>query len=318
MLLTIKDLTDRKLKELYYNNLTYKEIADIHNCSIGCISRRLKRLIKDGYIVKRPNKKELIISNNIDKYPFILEADKNKNEVINLYKDGIDPKEIAKNLQCSYQLILKIIADYNNKKDMINRYDKDIIEYIIELYKNHIPFSTMQKILSIDANMIFSIVRECIDKGMVNKRKFVKPLGSVQLKVIELYRQHYSISLISDNINRSLKDTDNIIKKLIKDGVIKKRNTSCKQNNIIKMREDKDLFIRMYKYGLSIQNIANYYEVSQKDVNIYLQHILSIENIEPEDYINNSIFIDKKKPKDISLELEIPEDCIYKCIMQVK
>lgn len=326
MSLTIESLTKRRLKELYYNNFSYQQIADLYGCTVGCIGKRVNKLIKEGYLVKRTPISRLVISEE-ERNPFydkdidtglIEEIKISREEIIQMYDSGITMEKIAKKLRCSYQLIVKNVSEYNQQRgEHIPFVYKDIIDYIIELYQNNISYETIRKILSVDNSVPYRLIKSSIESGIIEKRKYIKKPGKIQKKVIEMYRGHYSITLISEAINRNFKDTDKIINNLISNGIMKKRDTSNKNANFLKMRKDKDIVINMYKYNITIENIADYYEVTQKDMKLFIDSLLQVQNIViEEDTIHDMIFNKRKRPKEISEELNIPIKSVYKYIIQ--
>lgn len=317
MTLTLKDLTDRKIKELYYNNLTYSEIATIHNCSTSQVSRRVRKLIQEGYLIKRPKYNKLITD---EVHPFIKDEKTDISEIIKLYDEGMLMKDIAKKYCCSYSTIVKYINRYKKKNRKIIQYEYPLYtkELVIELYNNDIPLETMSKLLAISNETIYNILREALTTGKIVRRQPVYRICNLDLRVIEMYRGHYSIELISEEIDKSIQFTDVVIKRLIEKGCMKRRNPSNKHNNVISMRNNSDKVINMYRNNISVRVIADYFEVTQESVNLLLEAILSDQDIEVVDSIYDRIRSKQITVKGLAEELEIPDVCIYKYLRYYK
>lgn len=318
MTLTIKDLTDRKLKELYYNKLTYTEIATIHNCSSSQVGRRVKRLIEEGYLIKRPNHNKIILD---EPHPFIKDEKIDMSEIIKLYNEGMGMKDIAKKYCCSYSVIVKRINEYKKKNEKITHKDEYPLytkELVMDLYNNNIPLDKIVKILGISNYTLYNILKEALSSGKIVKREEIYKLSSRDLKVIELYRGHHSIQSISEEINKSLQFTDTIIKCLIEKGYMKRRNPSNKHNNVISMRNNSSKVINMYRNNISIRIIADYFEVTQSSVNLLLESILLNQDIEIIDSIYDRVKSKKIMIKELAGELDIPDVCIYKYLRYYK
>lgn len=324
--LSYKDLTNRKLRELYYNNFSYNEIANKYNCSIQCISKRIAKLIADEYIIKRPNIRKIIISDqDMECYRFmnpdkdILNTNKiTSNEIISLYLDGIERKEISTILGCSYQTVVSAIYEYNHKGTGYSSiYGSETIEYILELYTNYITNRLISKICNISCVSINRIIENAIKCNKIRKREIRQSrINNNTFQILDMYRAHYSISVIADKMNRSYKEVDLLIENMIKNGRVKKRDPKNKYKNLLIMKVDKNRVLTMYQNNISIENIADYYQVSTKQVKALIESIEMIDKIEIKNTLYKMIFIDKKKPKEIELELGIPSSVIYKYLTQ--
>lgn len=324
--LTRKDLTDRKLKELYYNNLSFKEIGDMYDCSISYVSRRVKKLIDDDYIIKRPNTRKRILSEEDLKCYNLMTSDKDNlnnrrissDEIVSLFLNGLERREISTVLECSYQTVVSVIHDYNEKgADYSLKYGSEIVLYILELYSNYITHSLISKICNMSFKSIDRIINNAIESGKIQKRiTRSSRLNNNTLQIIDMYRAHYSISIIADKLNKSYKEVDLLIENMIKNGRVKKRDTKNKYKNLLIMKADRNRVLSMYKNNISIENIADYYQVSTKQVKMIIESIEIFDKIDIKNPIYKMIVIDKKKPREIESELGIPTSVIYKYLTQ--
>lgn len=321
-MISYRDLTDRKLKELYYNNISYREISEKYNCSIPCVAKRVNKLIEDEYIIKRPNINKLVLTDQDLEYYESMDLNKDlngkkisKNEIISLYLNGLERKEISTFLGCSYRTVVSIIHEYNTKGVGYSLgYSNDIIEYILELYSNYVAITLISKICNISCVTINKIIENAIRCKKIEKRKIRQSrINNNTLQIIDMYRSHYSISVIADKLNKSYKEVDLLIENMIKNGRVKKRDPKNKYKNLLTMRLDKNRVLTMYQNNVSIENIADYYQVSTKQIKTLIE---SLGDIEMENTLYKMIFINKKKPKEIELELGIPPYVIYKYLNQ--
>lgn len=301
--MNIKNLTDRKLKELYDQEYTYKQIAEMYESSVSCVSKRVNKLIKEGYIEKRASVRRVVFDN--------LYLKKNTNsenkprttceEITKLYIMGISVEDICTKLDCCESTVYKAMKHYrkvNNMKEYIKPpLDK---EYILELYSNDLTYEQIFKISGINITSIFRTVDNAISKNIIKDRK----LNSLKLrekKMIIMYRNGLSIKAIARILKIAKADVYRKINYFKNIGILleEKEMNSILSNN-------KSMILKLYNYAINIQSIAWCLKISEDDVRNYI----NTQKISKQNLIIEKM-VKKYRPLEISKKLDIPVEFIY-------
>ena len=301
--MNIKSLTDRILKELYYQNYTYKQIAEMYECSIGHVSRKVNKLIKEEYITKRINVTKLLVnaSDNINNICNVSRR-ATYEEIMVLYEMKVPVKEISKLLDISTDTIYKAIRKYKMLNNIPLQKSQPVDKaYILELYNKEFTYKQISRLSNVCLQTVFRIVNEAIFKGIVSDRKYNK-LNMTDKKLIRMYRNNMSI----EDIARELRDT----KKILEDKIIYFTNKKI----ILEENTMKNIFVinkgiinRSYMNGISCENIAWSLRISENMVKEYIESNKIIQN--KTDIIQS--MIQYNNPKEISNILSIPIDMVY-------
>lgn len=301
--MNIKSLTDRRLKELYYQNYTYKQIAEMYECSIGHVSRKVNKLIKEEYITKRINVTKLLVnaSDNINNNCNVSRR-ATYEEIMVLYEMKVPVKEISKLLDISTDTIYKAIRKYKMLNNIPLQKSQPVDKaYILELYNKEFTYKQISRLSNVCLQTVFRIVNEAIFKGIVSDRKYNK-LNMVDKKLIRMYRNNMSI----EDIARELRDA----KKILEDKIIYFTNKKI----ILEENTMKNIFVinkgiinRSYMNGISCENIAWSLKIPENMVKEYIESNKIIQN--KTDIIQS--MIQYNKPKEISNILSIPIDMVY-------
>lgn len=301
--MNIKSLTDRRLKELYYENYTYKQIAEMYECSIGHVSRKVNKLIKEEYITKRINVTKLLVnaSDNINNNCNVSRR-ATYEEIMVLYEMKVPVKEISKLLDISTDTIYKAIRKYKMLNNIPLQKSQPVDKaYILELYNKEFTYKQISRLSNVCLQTVFRIVNEAIFKGIVSDRKYNK-LNMTDKKLIIMYRNNMSI----EDIARELRDA----KKILEDKIIYFTNKKI----ILEENTMKNIFVinkgiinRSYMNGISCENIAWSLKIPENMVKEYIESNKIIQN--KTDIIQS--MIQYNNPKEISNILSIPIDMVY-------
>lgn len=303
------NLTDRKLRELYYDNYTYKQISGLYDCSIAHVCRKVNRLIKDGYMNKRPNVKKLVFENLKD----IKDIDNQNrkrttyNDIVSLYKKGVSVRDIAKLLGYSTDTIHKSIQKYKQSNSLDIQSKKSLDRnYIIELYNGELKYTQISQLLNISLHSIFRIVNESILNNTIIDRKD-NMLTKKDIRIIEMYRNGMSIEYIARSFGNSIKTIEKRVLQFTNKGLLIEEHMM--KNNFIVNRK---LIYNAYINGISCSTIAWYLKISENVVKKYIDEnsLVAKNNI-----IDTMIY--DYRPKDISKILNIPVQLIYLHLREV-
>lgn len=301
--MNIKSLTDRRLKELYYENYTYKQIAEMYECSITHVSRKVNRLIKEEYMMKRINVTKLLVneSDNI-KNSCNVSRRATYEEIMTLYEMKVPVKEISKLLGFSTDTVYKAIQEYkilnNIPLQKLQTVDK---AYILELYNKEFTYKQISRLANVCIQTVFRTVNEAIFKDIVSDRKYNK-LSVTDKRLIRMYRNNMSIKDIARELRDARKILEDKIIYFTNKKVILEENT---MKNIFAV--NKDIISRSYINGISCENIAWSLKIPENMVKEYIESNKIIPN--KTDIIQS--MIQYNNPKEISNTLSIPIDMIY-------
>lgn len=299
-----RNLTDRKLKELYYDNYTYKQIAKMYECSIAHVSRKVNKLIEEGYIDKRSNVSKLLFENLDNNNKSIDNINRRRvtyDEIMSLYKMNVSVSDIAKLLECSKDTVHKAIQKYR-KINNIEQETKAPVdkEYILELYNKDLNYKQIAKITNVCLQSVFRTVNEAITKDAIPDRK-LHMLTKTDKRTIRMYRSGIS----TREISRELRLTNRLIEGKI-DYFINKE--FILENYMMKniFINNKAIITKCYKNGISCENIAWYLKISENTVREYIES----KNLSSDRNIIKDM-IKEYKPKEIAKKLNVPLDTVY-------
>lgn len=269
MTVVSQELVD-KMVELYKQGKSTSEIAKILGCSESSVNK---------YISKQENKDELIKINkeNAEKKDIkdaTIITPERLNKIIELFKKGKTFKEISIEIGCNPSTVARQLRKLENWKELEKENTKnttrkiitpDIIEKMIELYKQGNSANSIGRILDCDPSTVADYIEKQPDKNAIkeehakNKTQFTVTQEHIK-KMIELYKQGKSTSEIAKILGCSKSTVKNHIRKSDNVSKIRKEHIKSfneKSNGRILVTEDiAEEMATLRKQGKSTRRIA--------------------------------------------------------------
>ena len=246
--------------ELYNQGLEIKEISKRLNVTAVTINTYIKELIEEGRIEERKNLKQ-----------------RKKEEVLRLYNQGIETKEIAKKLNLAYSTIHRYIRELEEEGSIQRRKNlkqRKREERILELYNQGIEIVEIAKELDVSGATVYRYIKELKEEGRIQKSETVRKRSAKKEenkeRTLELYNQGIEIEEIAKRLDMAVVTIYRYIKELKEEGKIQTNaNYSEKLNEKEILEEEK----KIKKESMAIQRKVNKDNFTEKDYQSFVEYI---------------------------------------------
>lgn len=283
-----------KIAELYKQGKSYDDIAKEMNCSMS----HIRNIIK-----KHPMYEEISAIHNEVCYSKSIEGNKEFNEkVIKLYKEGYTYREIAKELNCAYGAIGKVLRNAPNPQELRKSHfnnipkgiktkeiDTETENKIIEMYKNRASTQQISETVDLPKEQVYKILQKQPDWKSTNPRTIQE---NTFKEILNSYKNGDSLVTLSHKFNHGTGTIEYNLKKHPDWTEIRKehfKNQARLKKEAITL--DVNKIIDEYKAGMTLRQLSNKHN---RNVVTILKHIRNNSNYAEVLDIHNKNYKDQK------------------------